>query len=72
MEFQWQYDEFAGKRGTPPGKEECLMWSAGWARGVKKVMEECRMKLRGANHGEGVPIQQSSTSMVCMAGRGER
>jgi hypothetical protein len=25
MEFKWQYDEFRGKRGAPPGKEECLM-----------------------------------------------
>jgi len=29
MEFERQYDEIGGKRGTPPGKEECLMWSAG-------------------------------------------
>jgi len=29
MEFERQYDEFAGKRGAPPGKEECLIWSAG-------------------------------------------
>jgi hypothetical protein len=34
MEFERQYDEFGGKRGAPPGKEECLMssevvkWSA--------------------------------------------
>jgi hypothetical protein len=25
MEFEKQYDEFGGKRGAPPGKEECLM-----------------------------------------------
>jgi hypothetical protein len=25
MEFKRQYDEFRGKRGAPPGKEECLM-----------------------------------------------
>ena len=45
MEFEKQYDEFAGKRGAPPRKEECLMWSAGWGRGVMMVMEECGMKL---------------------------
>jgi len=44
MEFERQYDEFAGKRGAPPGKEEWLMWSAGWARGVMRVMEERGMK----------------------------
>jgi hypothetical protein len=25
MEFERQYDEFGGKRGVPPGEEECLM-----------------------------------------------
>ena len=25
MKFEIQYNEFAGKRGAPPGKEECLM-----------------------------------------------
>jgi len=29
------------------------MWSAGWARGVLMVMEECGMKLRGAKPGQG-------------------
>jgi hypothetical protein len=43
MEFKRQYDEFGGTRGAPPGKEECLMWSAGWARGVLMLMEECGM-----------------------------
>ena len=33
MEFETQYDEFGGQRGAPPANEECLMWSAGWARG---------------------------------------
>jgi hypothetical protein len=37
MEFERQYDEFGGKRGAPPTKEECLMWSA---RGVLMLMEE--------------------------------
>jgi hypothetical protein len=40
MEFQTQYDPFRGKRGAPPANEECLMWSAGWARGMLMVMEE--------------------------------
>ena len=68
MEFEKQYDEFAGKRGAPPGKE-CLMWSAGWARGVMMVMEECGMKLGGANPGQGAPIQRSSPSMLSIAER---
>jgi hypothetical protein len=34
MEFERQYAEYGGKRGVPLGKEKCLMWSAGWARGV--------------------------------------
>jgi len=55
MEFERQYEEFWGRRGVPPGKEEYLMWSAGWAGGVLMVMEECRMKVRGANPGRGVP-----------------
>jgi len=55
MEFERQYDEFGGKRGVPQGKEECLMWCARWARGVLMAMEECRMKLRGANPGQGAP-----------------
>jgi len=25
MEFEKQYDKFGGKRGAPPGKEECLI-----------------------------------------------
>jgi hypothetical protein len=40
MEFEMQYDEFRGKSGAPPGKEECMMWSARWARGVMMLMEE--------------------------------
>jgi hypothetical protein len=43
MEFEKQYDEFAGKIGTPLGKEECLMLRAGWARRVLMLMEECGM-----------------------------
>jgi len=31
------------------------MWCARWARGVLMAMEECRMKLRGANPGRGAP-----------------
>jgi len=50
-----KYDEFGGKRGAPPGNEECLMWSSRWARGVLMVMEERRMKLRGENPGQGAP-----------------
>ena len=30
-----KYDEFGGKRGVPPGQEECLMGSLRWARGVR-------------------------------------
>jgi len=55
MEFERQYDEFGGKRGVPSGNEECLMWCARWARGVLMVMEDSRMKMRGANPGQGVP-----------------
>jgi len=51
MEFERQYDEFVENRGAPRGKEECLIWSAGWARGVTMVMEKCRMKFGGANPG---------------------
>jgi len=43
MEFEREYDEFGGKRGAPPANEECLMWSAGWARGVLMLMEEWGM-----------------------------
>jgi hypothetical protein len=68
MEFERQYDEFAGKRGAPSGKK-CLMWSAGWARGVMMVMEECGMKLGGANPVQGAPIQRSSQSMLSIAER---
>jgi len=50
-----KYDEFGGKRGAPPGKEECLMWSSRWAMGVLMVMEERRMKLSGENPGQEVP-----------------
>jgi hypothetical protein len=45
MEFERQYHDFRVIRGAPPGKEECLMWSAGWSagweRGVLKLKEEC-------------------------------
>ena len=59
-----KYDEFGGKRGAPPGKEECLMWSSRWARGVLMVIEERRMKLRGQNPGQGAPsgIEECITS----------
>jgi len=57
MQSERQYDEFAGKRGVSAGKEECLMWSAGWARGEMMVMEECGMKLWGANPVQGATIQ---------------
>jgi len=50
-----KYDQFGGKLGAPPGKEERLMWSSRWARGVLMVMEERRMKLRGENPGQGAP-----------------
>jgi len=43
MDFERQYDEFGGQRGAPPGKEKCMIWSAGWARGVLMLMEERRM-----------------------------
>jgi len=69
MEFERQYDEFAGKRGAPPGKEQCLMWIAGWAKGQMMVMEECRMKLWGANPGQGAPIQRKSPSMLSITER---
>ena len=56
-ELKWglkgKYDEFRGKRGVPPGKEECLMWSSRWVRAVLMVMEERRMKLRGENPDQG-------------------
>jgi hypothetical protein len=48
MEFERQYVEFTGKRHVQPGKEECLIWSATWARGVMVMIEGSRMKLRGA------------------------
>jgi len=51
MGFERHYGEFWGKRGTPRGKEECLMCCVGGARGVLMVIEECRMKLRGVNRG---------------------
>jgi len=56
MEFERQSDEFGGKRGAPPGKRERLMWSAGWVRGVRMLLEERGMLLRGANPGQGVPM----------------
>jgi len=69
MEFERQYDRFTGKRGAPPGKEECLMWSARWPTAVMMVMEECGMKLGGANPGQGAPIHQSSPSMLSITER---
>jgi len=45
------------------------MWSAGWARGVMMVMEECGIKLRGAYPGQGAPIKRSSPSMLSIAER---
>jgi hypothetical protein len=48
------------------------MWSAGWARGVILVMEECGMKLRGANPGQAAPIQQSSPTIPSIAEMGGR
>jgi len=56
IEFERQYDEFGGKRGAPAGKEECLISCVRWARGVLMVMEECRMKLMGANPGQGAQM----------------
>jgi len=50
-----KYDKFGGKQGAPPGKEECLMWSLWWARGVQMVMKERRMKLSGENPGQRAP-----------------
>jgi len=56
MEFERQYDDCGGKRGAPPGKEECLIWSAGWsagwARGVLMLMKERGMLLRGEQGGK--------------------
>jgi len=54
--WKGKYDEFGGKRGAPSGKEECLMRSSRWARGVLMVMAERRMKLRGENPGKGAPM----------------
>jgi len=53
MEIERQYNELGGRWGVPPGIEEWLMLCARWARGVLTVMEECRMKLMGANPGQG-------------------
>jgi len=36
------------------------------------VMEECEMKLRGANPGQEAPIQRGSPSMLIIAERGGR
>jgi len=57
MGIERQYNEFGRRRGAPPGKEKCLISCARWARGVLLVMEECRMKLRGANPGQVVPTE---------------
>jgi len=73
-----KYDEFGRKRGAPPGKEESLMWSSRWARGVLLVIEERRMKLRGKNPCQGAPkgIEErisSSAAHPCSAAlKGER
>jgi hypothetical protein len=56
-----------GTTGVPPGKAECLWWSAGWGRGVMMVMDDCGMILGGANPDEGPPIQWSSSSMLSTA-----
>jgi hypothetical protein len=72
MEYETQYDELEAKKGAPPGKNECLICSAGWARGVMIVMEECGMKLRGTYPGQEVPILQRSPSMQSFTNRGGR
>jgi len=76
MEIERQCDEFGGKRGPPQEKKECLMWCARWTKGVRMVMEEYRMILRGANPGQGAPMgdwkapmQGSSPSRVSSAER---
>jgi hypothetical protein len=53
--FKGKYDEFGGKWGAPPAKEECLMWSSRWAWRVLMVIEKRRMELRGENPGQGAP-----------------
>jgi hypothetical protein len=64
MEFEKPYDEVGGKICVPPGKKDCLMWSAGWARGVLMLIEECEMLLRGAKPGQGGPtgVEERSSS----------
>jgi hypothetical protein len=69
MEFDSQYNELAGKSGSPPGKEEGLMWSVGWSRGVMMVMAKCGMILGGANPGQEARIQGSSPSMLSITKR---
>jgi hypothetical protein len=32
------------------------MWCARWERGVRMALEECRMKLRVVNPGQGAPM----------------
>jgi hypothetical protein len=54
-ELNSKYDEFRGKPGAPSAKEEYLMFSLRWARGVLMVMAKCRMKWRGKNPGHGAP-----------------
>jgi len=58
MEFERQYDEFGGKRGAPPGEEECQMscevvngsadGDAQWNWGVQIQAKERRWGLRSA------------------------
>ena len=43
MGCERQYEEFEGKRGTPLAKQRGLMESAGWTRGVRRVIEEHQM-----------------------------
>jgi len=44
MEFESQCVKFGEKSGMPSGKEECLMGSSGWTRGVQMMMEDCEMQ----------------------------
>jgi len=58
MEFETQYDEFWGKRGAPPGKEECLILGevvkgsadgdAEWNWGARIQAKECWRGFRNA------------------------
>jgi hypothetical protein len=53
MEFERHKDELGGHRDAPPGKEEWLICSAGWASGELMLREERRMLLRGIKPGHG-------------------